>query len=115
MEGNRYHDLIFTNHALARLSQRGFTKEMVVQTFSNPDSQNKSKNGGTEFNKKFGGQTVTVVAKQNEKYEWVVLSCWIDPPLPGTRDARLKQEYTIYQKAGFWGKIFLTIKQQIFG
>lgn len=115
MQDNRYQNLIFTNHALGRLSERGFTKEMAYQTFSNSDKKTVGKNGGTEFVKKFGAQTITVVSKQNEKYEWIVLSCWIDPPLPGTRDERLKEDYKKYQKAGFWGKIFLTIKRQIFG
>ena len=115
MSENRYRNIIFTNHALSRLSERGFTQAMAYETFSNSDTQIESKNGGTEFQKKFGGQTITVVAKQNEKYEWIILSCWIDPPLPGTRDSRLKADYKKYQKAGLWGKIFLTIKRQIFG
>lgn len=112
---NNYKNLIFTNHALGRLSERGFTQDMTYQTFSNPDKQEKGKeNGTTEFTKRFDNHMVTVITKQNEKYEWVILSCWMEPPLPGTRDAKLKEEYKRYQDAGFWGKLFLTAKRQIF-
>jgi hypothetical protein len=109
-----YNNLIFTNHALQRLKERGATEQMAYTTFSNPDSTIDGKKPDTkEFRKKFNQSTLTLIAKQNEKKEWIILSCWIDPPLPGTKDFKDKQNYLSFQKAGFWGKLLITLKSQL--
>jgi len=111
-----YGNAIWTNHALERLDQRGLSQELAWKTFSSPERQLVGKNPGTtEFQKRFGASLVTVIAKQNERREWIILSNWIDPPLPGSIDHYKKDNYKRYQKAGFWGKLFLTLKSQIFG
>lgn len=111
-----YRGAIWTTHALERLGQRGLSQDIAWQTFSSPDRQLPGKNPGTtELQKRFGPSLVTVITKQNEKKEWIILSNWIDPPLPGTIDYYKKEEYQRYQKAGFWGKIFLSLKKQLFG
>jgi len=113
---NHYGGVIWTNHALDRLGQRGLSQDLAWQAFSKPDRQLKGKNPGTiEFQKEFGTSLITIIAKQNEKGEWIILSNWIDPPLPGTIDYYKKEEYKRYQKSGFWGKVFLTVKKQLFG
>jgi len=107
-------NLIFTNHALERISDRKMNKNMIIQAFSSPDSTNKGKKPDTtEFIKHTGNSTITLIAKQNEKKEWIALSAWIDPPYPGTKDYKEKKRYNAYRHAGFWGKIWLTIKSQI--
>jgi hypothetical protein len=107
-------NLIFTNHALERISDRKMNKNMILQAFSSPDSKNKGKKPDTtEFIKHTGSSTITLIAKQNEKNEWIALSAWIDPPYPGTKDYKEKKRYNAYQHAGFWGKIWLTIKSQL--
>ncbi|RJP46212.1 MAG: hypothetical protein C4584_01935 [Armatimonadetes bacterium] len=53
--------------------------------------------------------------RNNEKAEWIVLSCWIDPPLPGSIDDKKKKAYQKYIKTGFWGKFWIEIKCQLFG
>lgn len=109
-----YGGIIWTNHALERLGQRGLTQDLAWQTFNSPDCSIDGKKEGTiEYQKRFNHSLVTIIAKKNEKNEWVILSCWIDPPLPGTVDAKKKEEYRKYQKAGFWGKFFLTLKKQL--
>ena len=111
---NHYKGLIFTNHALRRLEERRFPKDMVVEAFRNADSTNPARqDGADEYRKRFGAQTVTAIVKQNDQGEWIVLSCWIDPPLPGTKDYKMKQRYHAYRKAGFWGKVWITIKSQL--
>lgn len=111
-----YGGVIWTNHALERLGARGLTQNLARQTFQNPDYSGKGKQKGTfEYRKKFGNSTVTVIAKQNEKYEWIILSCWIDPPLPGYLDDRKKQAYHKYKKAGFWGQLWMDLKKDLFG
>ena len=111
-----YGNAIWTNHALERLGQRGLSQDLAWQAFSSPDRKFNGKNHGTtEFQKRFGSSLVTIIAKQNEKREWIILSNWIDPPLPGTIDYYKKEDYKKYQQAGFWGKFFMILKKQIFG
>lgn len=109
----RYFNLIFTNHALDRALERGLTKEIAWKTFNQPDQHQKDNKGATRFVKFFDGYRATVIASQNKKNEWVIISFWRDPPLPGTPDERKKHRWQEYKKAGFWGKILLTVKQQL--
>jgi hypothetical protein len=114
MSSRDYGGIIWTNHALARLGERGLSQEKAWETYKSPDRHFPGKQSGTmEFQKRFGSSIVTLIAKQNERHEWLVLSCWIDPPLPGTEDFRKKQNYEKYRKSGFWGKVWYTIKQQL--
>lgn len=111
---NHFGGVIWTNHALERLGQRGLSQELALQTFKNADIYYEGKNPGTtEFKKRFGTSTVTLIAKKNEKGQWVVLSNWIDPPLFGTEDYKKREEWKKYKKANFWGKLFYIFKKQL--
>lgn len=109
-----YSGLIFTKHAQEQMIERGIKQDVAWETWKNPDHVTTGKKIGTEkFVRKFEDRSVTVIAKHNEKHEWIAISIWRDPPLPGTSDARKKEEYKKYQKAGFWGKLLLTAKKQL--
>lgn len=109
-----YGNAIWTNHALERLSQRRLPQEMALQAFQNPDHSQVGKQKGTiEYQKSFGKTKVTIIAKQNEYKQWIVLSCWIDPSLPGSIDAKKRANYRAYKKASFWGKFFIIFKKQL--
>lgn len=70
-------DLIFTNHAINRLYNRGLTQSDAWYTFKHPDGSLPGQTlGSQKFFKNFGDQRIEVVAKKNEKGEWVALSCW---------------------------------------
>lgn len=106
--------IIWTNHAMDRLAQRRMPQDMAYETFKNPDSSSPGKQSHTtEFTKRYGPSLVTVIATQNEKKEWIILSCWIDPPLPGTMDSWKREEYKKYQKASGWGKFLIVLRQQL--
>lgn len=110
----QYGGVIWTHHALDRLAQRAFSQDMALQAFQSPDSSFPGKQTGTtEYQKRFGPSLVTVIAKQNEKREWIILSTWIDPPLPGTADHYKKEEWKKYQKASGWGKFWIALKKQL--
>ena len=114
MNNNRYGGIIWTNHAIEQLTSRGIEKDKALQTYKNPDYVYDGKEKETkEFKKTFKNATITVIAKQNEQKEWVVISLWRDPPLPGTLDYKRKQEWLRYKKAGFFEKLFITLKRQI--
>lgn len=121
----KINDIVFTNHAIDRMKERGVSGDWAWQTVKNFDNSNPGKEKHTtEFIKRFNQYTLTVIGKKNDIGEWVVLSVWMDPPLQGTADFRkragyLKKQDKIRQldrkmdKAGFWGKIWLTVRKQI--
>lgn len=110
---NRYGNAIWTNHALERIKQRKLSIESASQTLWSPDVSLQGKQSGTmEYQKKIGELTVTVIATQNEKREWVIVSCWIDPPLPGSIDVKKKEDWKRYKKASTLGKFFIELKKQ---
>lgn len=114
MINQNYGGIIWTNHALSRLGQRGLTQELAWQAFQRPDQTKKGKEPGTmQYEKRFGQSLVTIIAKQNDKKEWVVISCWINPPLAGSIDVKKKEEYKKYQKSSFLSKFLLTAKKQL--
>jgi hypothetical protein len=114
MAQNTYGGIIWTNHALERLSQRGISQEDGLKTFRNPDKSFPGKQENSfEFIKYFGDKKVTLIGKQNESRQWIIVSAWIDPPLPGSVDDRRQRAYKEYKKAtGLW-KIVLAVKRQM--
>lgn len=109
----RYFNLVFTDHAIARINERGLTRELAWETFNHSDESKKPRNGGVEFIKYFEGFRTGLIAKQNDRNEWIVLSFWRDPPLPRTLDERKRYRWQAYRRAGFWGRIWITIKNQL--
>jgi len=74
---NKYLDVIFTNHAINRLYNRGITQSDAWYTFKHPEGILEGKiPGSKKFYKNYGDQRIEVVVRQNEKSEWIVLSCW---------------------------------------
>lgn len=111
---NRYGGVIWTNHALERLTQRNLAQNMAFSAFSSPDRTVPGKKSHTtEFQKKIKKYFVTVIATKNDQNEWVVLSCWVDPPMPGSIDIAKKKAYREYQNASIWKKLWLTVKAQL--
>jgi hypothetical protein len=69
--------LIFTNHAIQRLYERGIAQSDAWYTFQHADKKVPgSSPGAYKFYKDYGEQRIEVIAKKNEKGEWVILSCW---------------------------------------
>jgi hypothetical protein len=111
---NHFRGIIWTNHALERLSQRNMTQNMAFEAFSNADRVIPGKKAHTtEFQKRIDHYFATVIATKNEKDEWVVLSCWVDPPMPGSIDIKKRNDYLALKNSSGWKKIWLTIKQQL--
>lgn len=113
MGKNEYRGLIFTNHALTRMRERGIENEKIWETYTKPDYQDEKKNNATERRKKFGNSEISIIFQHNNKNEAVIISCWMEPPLPGSKDAKEKEWWENYKKAGFWGKLWLTFTKQL--
>lgn len=69
--------VIFTDHAIKRLYERGVAQSDAWYTFRHPDKQLRGSTPSSwKCYKDYGEQRIEVVAKQNERGEWVILSCW---------------------------------------
>lgn len=106
-----YGGAIWTYHARERLGQRGLTQDMAASTFNHPEtSYTGKKPGTTECIKHYGRSKVTVVCIKNDRSEWIILSCWIDPPLYGTDDYYKRKKYISYKNASLLERILMNIK-----
>ncbi len=73
-------DLIWTKHALARLSERNIKQSDAWATWRNPDQSRKAAtSSGFIYYKTFGNQKIEVVTKKNERGETLVISVWSRP------------------------------------
>lgn len=72
--------VIWTNHALERLRERGIKQGDAWATFRRPEqSRYGIKEGAWVYYKTWGKEKIEVVASQNEKKQWVILSVWSRP------------------------------------
>jgi hypothetical protein len=108
----KYLDLVFTNHAINRLYNRGITQEKAYETFKNPNGQLAGKiPGSTKFYKNYGKQRVEVIVKKNEKGEWIVLSCWSKFK---EKAPYLKNKFAYQKKEPLLQKLIGTLVRKIF-
>ncbi len=75
-----YGGIIWTNHAIQRLQERGIKQGDAWATWKRPDqSRYAATKGAWVYYKTWGNTKIEVVAKQNERKEWIVLSVWSKP------------------------------------
>jgi len=88
---NHYGGVIWTNHALDRLRSRGIKQGDAWATWNHPEQSRKgSAPDSWVYYRTYGSQKIEVVAKKNEKGEWLILSVW---------------SKTVSPKPSFWDKI----------
>ncbi len=76
--------VIWTNHAIARMRQRGIKQGDAWATWRNPQESKKGTVPGSwVYYRTYGVERIEVVAKQNEKKEWLILSVWSRPVFNG--------------------------------
>lgn len=106
--------IVWTTHALNRLHERKFSQELVEETLRTPSQKHPGKQSGTtEFIRFFGKSHITVVAQQNQHNEWVIISCWIDPPVEGTLDAAKLKSWKHYRTYPWWRKLLTVFIHQV--
>lgn len=72
-----YGGIIWTNHALTRLNERGIKQSDAWAVWNRPDQSRYSKTQGAwVYYRTWNDTRIEVVAKQNEKKEWIILSVW---------------------------------------
>ncbi len=108
---NHFGNVIWTNHALQRLRERGISQGDAWATWRRPDqSRYAATKGAWVYYKTYpdrigagGNQKIEVVAKQNEKKEWIILSVWSRPV------------YEKHAKKTHKQSLFVTLLKKLFG
>ena len=74
---NHFGGVIWTNHALDRMRERGIKQGDAWATWRKPQVSTKgSISGSWVYHRNYGKDQIEVVAKQNERREWIILSVW---------------------------------------
>ena len=106
-------DIIWTKHARQRNSQRQISENWAEQTVNSPDETKELEEGKTEYKKRFNNQTVTVVTAKSREGKYLILSSWINPPVPGTIDYKNRNYNKQMKSAGSFKKFWLTLLRQL--
>jgi hypothetical protein len=104
---------IWTNHAIKRLKERKIPRKLIDQALYHPDKKLYRNASVAEQQKRIKGITFAAIIKENGNGEKIILSCWVNPPFPGTRDYKLRQRFFAMKKATFMKKIWLTLLNKI--
>ena len=100
--------IIWTNHALVRMKERGVKQSDAWATWRNPEQGRKAhRDGSWIYYKTYGNEKIEVVATQNEKKEWIVLSVWSRPVYERSK--------TYAQSGGWWDNFLEKLLRTIFG
>lgn len=92
-------DYIWTNHARQRIKERKISTVMIERAIADPDKVIHKSNGSIEVQKVIEERQYTILVKITNQHKHIIVSCWVDPPYPGTKDARMKNRYKQIQKA----------------
>ena len=72
-----YKGVVWTDHALQRLNERNIKIDHALLALNSPDeSRYAQARGAWIYYRTWGNERIEVVARQNERKEWVVLSVW---------------------------------------
>ncbi len=97
---NHFGGVIWTNHAIGRLRERGIKQGDAWATWRNPQESKKGNSGNWVYRRTYGGRSIEVVAKQNEKKEWLILSVW-SGPAASFRDKKRISLFTLLMRKLF--------------
>ena len=99
---NHFGGIIWTNHAIERMRERGIKQGDAWATWSRPEQSYKANlhkgEDAWRYYRTYGSERIEVVARQNEKHEWVIISVWSDPVFQKTT--------TSGTKVGLWKNLF---------
>ena len=105
---NHFGGVIWTNHALDRLRERGIKQSDAWATWNRPEQSYKGDlhkgDSAWRYYRTYGNERIEVVAKKNEKNEWVIISVWSDPVTPTKSGNHLDNRSKIRgsKKISFW-------------
>ena len=86
---SNYGGVIWTNHALQRLTERGIKQSDAYNTFCRPqESRPAQTKGAYVFYRTYGKDKLEVVASKNDRGQWVIMSVWSRPAWEKTRQTK---------------------------
>lgn len=92
--------VIWTNHALQRLTERNIKQGDAWATWNRPDKSRFATNKSAwVYYRTWGDIKIEVVAKQNEKKQWIILSVWSKKVVSNKKPKTL-------QSKSLWKRIF---------
>lgn len=90
--------VVWTNHAIERIKQRGIKQGDAWATFNRPDQSRYAKaKGAWVYYKIYGNEKIEVVAKKNDKGEWIILSVW-SKPVYGEKEKKVEPLWKLILK-----------------
>jgi hypothetical protein len=100
---NKYGGIIWTNHALERLRERGIRQSDALATFNRPEQSRQGSNerGSWVYYRTYGNERIEVVAKKNEQGEWIILSVW-SKPVYGNQDQSKRTNQGLFMRFITW-------------
>jgi pantothenate synthetase len=107
---NKY---IWTNHALKRLKERKIPKQFIDQALQYPDKKIHNRDNSVELQKKHNGKVAAAIIKSNARGENIIVSVWVNPPFPGTKDYKKRQRYFEKKHASLLKKLWLTFLEKL--
>jgi len=113
---NHFGGVIWTDHAIQRLYERGIKQGDAWATWRNSDQCRKGASGNWVYYKTYGNTKIEVVANKVEKAsgptglrpggEWVILSVWSKPVWEKT------SVNNVHKKSWFWDWLYkITFKR----
>jgi len=93
-----YKGLIFTNHILQRMQQRGIDFHDIYWAWAKPDDTLKAETpGALKFYRNYDNKKIAVVAKKNEDGKWLVLTCWQKEVFSRRKKSSINSGLTFWQ------------------
>jgi len=73
--------IIFTNHALEKLAQRGITRRFVERALQHPDRIEPARGKRKAAYRKFRARVLKVIFTEERTARVVITEYWVDTPL----------------------------------
>lgn len=98
----KFGGVIWTNHALSRLGQRGIKQGDAWATFNRPEQSRKATiPGAWVYYRTYRNDRIEVVAKKDERGKWVILSVWSRPVYGKINSAKVEPLWRLLVKRIF--------------
>lgn len=92
----KYGGVIWTNHAIDRLKERGIKQGEALAAFKHPQkSRYAATRGAWVYNRTSKQEKIEVVAKKNDQKEWVILSVWSRPDYVRQREGLVRRIFRV--------------------
>ena len=92
-----YGGVIWTDHALKRLQERQLSQAEAWATWKRPDNSRWAQGQGAWiYFRTIGSRKLEVVAKKNDRGEWVIISVW-STVTPSVKKREVLPSHTAYQ------------------